>query len=194
MRSGITALGLALVCSATASAQQGAPRETATATLKGKRVAVEYGRPSLKDRKVEALLAQLPKDRIWRAGSEQVTTLTTETALSIGDKKVPAGKYSVYVHVPADGSFSLILNSNLGVPLGQIWKQAPDQIKNEPWPYLDGYEKIGDKEVARVPMQKTTSDAAADLFTIAFEPAEAGATLKMSWGDVTWTAPVTAAE
>ena len=34
-----------------------------------------------------------------------------------------------------------MLNSDLGVPLGQIWDKAPDNMKNEPWPHLDDYTK-----------------------------------------------------
>ena len=43
-------------------------------------------------------MKQLPADRIWRAGENQVTTFTTEADVTIGGKTVPAGKYSVYVH------------------------------------------------------------------------------------------------
>ena len=39
----------------------------------------------------------------------------------VGGKMVPAGKYSVYVHAGETGAWSLILNQDLGVPLGQIW-------------------------------------------------------------------------
>ena len=52
-------------------------------------MAIEYGRPASAGRTVEALTAQLPADRIWRAGENQVTTLTTDTDVMIGDKRVP---------------------------------------------------------------------------------------------------------
>ena len=42
-------------------------------------------------------MAQLPADRVWRAGVDQVTTLTTEADLMVGGKRVPAGKYTLYV-------------------------------------------------------------------------------------------------
>src|SRR5688500_3336888 len=71
------------------------PRGSATATLNGKKVTIDYGRPALKGRQAAELLKQLPPDRIWRAGENDVTMLTTETDLMIGSTRVPAGKYSV---------------------------------------------------------------------------------------------------
>ena len=43
-----------------------------------------------------------------------------------------AGKYSLYVHVPESGKWALVLNSDLGQPLGEIWKEAPENLKNVP--------------------------------------------------------------
>src|SRR5687768_15025359 len=110
---------------AVARRQERAPRETVTALLNGKKVAVEYGRPALAGRKMSDLLGQLPADRIWRAGVDQATTLTTETDLMIGGKRVPAGKYTVYVHAPATGDYSLVLNSDPGIALKKIFPAAP---------------------------------------------------------------------
>ena len=73
---------------------QMAPRETVTVELKGQEIAIEYGRPSLNGRTFEALAASLPPDRMWRAGSEQVTTLTSAADFVIGGERVLAGKYS----------------------------------------------------------------------------------------------------
>src|SRR5262245_31252272 len=109
-------VGAALLSSA-----QDAPRDTAKTTIAGSPVAVEYGRPSLKGRTIDQLLTQLEADRIWRAGVDQVTTLTTGTDLLIGGKKVAKGKYSLYLHCPADGNWSLVVNSDLGIPLVKLW-------------------------------------------------------------------------
>ena len=64
--------------------QQMAPRETVTASIGGGEVSVEYGRPSLKGREFTELMSKLPPDRMWRAGSEQVTTFSTSVPLSMG--------------------------------------------------------------------------------------------------------------
>src|SRR2546422_806740 len=67
-------------------AQAETPRGTASATVGGKKVTIDYGRPALKGRSIDELLKQLPEDRMWRAGENQVTTLTTEGDITIGGK------------------------------------------------------------------------------------------------------------
>jgi len=187
---------VALVATASLALAQGsAPRGSAAATVNGKKVVIDYGRPSLKGRAFADLTKDLPSDRVWRAGMNQVTTLSSETDLMVGGKRVPAGKYSVYVHVPASGDWSLVLNSNLGVPLGQIWDQAPANVKNEPWPYLEDYTgKIGSKEVVRAQMRKAASKAAEEMLTYTFSPAKDGATLTIAWGGEAWSADLQAAK
>ena len=44
------------------------PRGAALTALGDKAITVDYGRPALKGRAIDALLKQLPPDRIWRAG------------------------------------------------------------------------------------------------------------------------------
>jgi hypothetical protein len=158
----------------------------------GKKVAVDYGRPALKGRTIDALLKQLPPEKIWRAGDSEVTTFSTEGDVSVGGQTVKAGKYSVYVHAPESGQWALVLNSDLGQPLVDIWKEAPENLKNAPYPYLGNYEeKIKAKEVARVPLQKAPAAAPAENFTISFAPKGAGSTMTLAWGEHTWATEVT---
>jgi hypothetical protein len=182
-------LGLALSANA-----QGA-RGAAVTSIDGKKIAVDYGRPALKGRSLEELMKQLPADRIWRAGENQVTTLSTEGDISVGGQRVPAGKYSVYVHAGEDGQWSLVLNRDLGIALGKIWAQAPDNMKKEPWPRLDGYDKnVRDQELARVKMEKAPSAEAADLFTISFAPKGENASMTLAWGNEAWSVDVAPAK
>ncbi len=160
------------------------PRGKAAAAVSGKMATVDYGRPVLKGRSLDDLFKELPPDRVWRAGQNQVTTLTTEGDILVGTQKVPAGKYSVYVHVPQTGDWSLILNKDPGVELIKIWPKAPPAMAQELWPYYENYtEKIRDQEVARVEMKSEKPPAPVDMFTIQLQPAGNGATLKMSWSD-----------
>jgi len=183
----MTAAGLALA----QAPQQRVPRETVSASVGAAKVEIQYGRPALKGRALADLMKQLPEDRIWRAGENQVTVLKTDADLLIGGKKVPAGTYSVYVHVPESGTWSLVLNSDSGIEVGKLLaKMMPDRPPLPPerasllWPRLDGYAKnIADKEVARAPMQAAAAAAPADAFTIALAEGKDGATLMMSWAD-----------
>jgi hypothetical protein len=163
-------------------------RGSASATVGGQEVSIDYGRPELKGRSVKELTSQLPEDRMWRAGMDQVTILETGAALMIGGKKVPAGKYSVYVHAPEKGDWELVLNSVLGQPLEKIWAEAPENVAKEPWPHFKYSEEIADKEVARMKLKKGQVNPPVDLFTIDLKPAGDGAKMMMSWGNASWTA------
>jgi hypothetical protein len=177
-----------LLVSSAVLAQAPAPRGTATASLKGKQITIEYGRPALKGRNVKDLTAQLPPDRMWRAGSDRVTTLATEGDILIGGKKVPAGKYTLYVHIPESGDWSLAVNTDPGIELIKLWPAAPPEAAKLIFPRLDGYQKnIADKEIARVPMKSGAIATPVELFTITLDP---GGVLTMLWGDRSWSIDV----
>lgn len=185
-----TMLVAAVLCAAPLVAQDRAPRETVTAEIDGKTVAIEYGRPALKGRAMGELLSQLPEDRVWRAGVDQATTLTTPVDLMIGETRVPAGKYTVYMHVPADGAYAVILNSDPGVPLKTVFAAAPAELADALWPRSD-YGDIAAKEVARIPLTSIKAAAPMERFNIAFDPARDGVSaLTFTWGDQAWTTGV----
>jgi len=177
---------IALFFSLVTFAQAPAERGKASTTVGDKEVTIDYGRPALKGRSFEEMAKKLPADRMWRAGSGPVTVLTTEGPIAIGGKKVPAGKYSLYVHCPEQGDYSLVVNKDLGQPLVKLFPQAPPATANDPYPHFAYTKEIGDQEVARATMKKITGPAT-DVFTITFKPAKAGATLLMSWGENNWS-------
>jgi hypothetical protein len=188
MRMTTGVLALAALAVAGPALAQGNPRGTATASVGGAKITVDYGRPALKGRELDALLKQLPPDRMWRAGENQVSTFSTDHDVLVGGKRVPAGKYSLYVHAGENGAWDFVLNRDLGVPLVKIWPQAPDNLKNEPWPHLDDYAKAAaGSEVLRVPMRQARASQPADLFTMTFRPQGNGQELTLAWGTQAWS-------
>ena len=181
---------------------QRVPRETVSANVGGKKVDVTYGRPSLKGRSFADLAKMLPEDKIWRAGENEATTLKTEGALMVGTKRVPAGTYTVYVHVPESGDWSFVLNSDPGIEVGKLLqilrpgsKPLPPERASLLWPRLDGYTKnVADKEVARTAMKAAAVAAPVDPFTILLVEGKAGATLTMSWTDKSYSIDLTPAK
>ena len=177
------ACSVILLLTCTIALAQNAPPPRGKAAI-DKLAAIDYGRPSLKGRSVDDMFKKLPADRVWRAGQNQVTILTADQNLLIGKTKIPSGKYSVYVHVGESGEWALILNSDLGVDLVNIFPKVPPQMAHEKWPYYTNYtEKIAGQEVARVPMKSEKLSVSVDLFTIELVPDKNGGVLKMSWGD-----------
>jgi len=176
---------VSLAVAAAALAQN--PRGVASTEIGGHKIAIDYGQPQLKGRDLAELMKKLPPDGIWRAGENQVTILSAAGDFMVEGTKVPAGKYSVYVHAGEPDTWSFILNKDLGVPLGKMWDQAPDNLKDEPWPHLGDYtEAIKDQEVVRAAMTKVEQDAAVDAFTMKFSPSGDGADLTLAWGGQAW--------
>jgi hypothetical protein len=188
----LSVLALSLLLASVASAQP-APRGKAEATVGGKAVTIDYGQAKLGTRTLDEMMKMLPADGVWRAGLNQVTTITTAGPITIGDKVVPAGKYSLYVPVGKDGSYSLAVNKHLGVALKTIFAAAPPAMANEPWPIMQDYDKnIGKDEVARVTLTSGKSAAPVDPFSISLTPKGTGATLTLSWGDKTFSTEIAA--
>jgi len=182
---GLLLLLLVVAVSVPALAQP-APRDKVSIRLGGGTVTVEYGRPALKGRSFDALMKDLPEDRMWRAGSDQITTLTTDVPLKLGSQTVPPGKYSVYVSCPVEGPYSLVLNKSLGQPLKNLWAAAPPEVANAPWPHFNYKKEIADQEVARAAMQKGSATAT-DLLTYTLKPGQTGAVLTLAWGEQSWS-------
>jgi hypothetical protein len=112
IRYGIVLLaGLAV---ATVVAGQGrilSPPMTATATIDGKKIRVDYGAPSMRGRRVMGGL--VPYGEVWCAGANDATTLTTEADLDIAGLRVPKGSYTLWT-IPGKTAWTLIVNKQTG--------------------------------------------------------------------------------
>lgn len=115
-------------------AQDRQPRGKAETMVGSSKVVIDYGRPALKGRSLDELMKDLPEDRIWRAGENQITTMETSGDIAIGGTAIPAGKYSLYIYAPASGNWALCVNKDPGIELGKIFAQAPPAMQNELWP------------------------------------------------------------
>jgi hypothetical protein len=69
--------------------------EKATGTINGAKIEINYGSPSVRERKIWGEL--VPFDQVWRAGANDATTFETDKDLTIEGLKLPAGKYSFFV-------------------------------------------------------------------------------------------------
>jgi len=131
---------------------------------------------------------------VWRAGVDQATTLTTESDILVGGKRVPAGKYTLYLHAPMTGAYELLVNKDLGVPLKTIFAAAPPDKANLLWPHIDDYPSIQASEVARIPLKAVAAAAPMDKFLIGLTPAVNGVSgITLTWGDQSWTTDIKAA-
>jgi hypothetical protein len=82
------------------------------ASLSGpSRIAISYGQPHARGRKVEGGL--IPVDTVWRFGANMATTLHTDLDITLGDLKLPRGDYSLFI-LYGRPCYSLIVNRGTG--------------------------------------------------------------------------------
>jgi hypothetical protein len=87
------------------------PRDSVEIRMDGKRLAIEYGKPSMRGRKIMGSV--VPYNRIWRTGSGKATTLTSTADFQLGDVEIPRGSYSLYTY-PTPTQWKLIINKQTG--------------------------------------------------------------------------------
>jgi hypothetical protein len=71
------------------------------------RIAIAYGQPHARGRRIEGGL--IPLDTVWRFGANAATTLHSDVDFTLGDLAVPRGDYSLFVLYTNSG-WSLVVN------------------------------------------------------------------------------------
>ena len=137
---------------------QAANRGTATATINGKTVSIDYGRPGWggKDR-----LNELPVGMVWRLGMNKPTVLETSGDLVVAGKELKAGKYSLWAKRTGQDSWILAFHPEIpgwGVP-----------VKKE------GF-------VAELPLTPGKATDTAEQLTISLADSSGKGAVKIHWG------------
>ncbi len=122
------------------------PPATATVTLAGKEIVINYNSPRLRGRHLGGPEI-VPYGEVWRTGANPATTLITPVDLMIGNLKVPAGTYTLFT-LPTAEEWTLIVSTKTGE-----------------WgiPYPAG------SDLGRTPMMKKTLPAPQEAMSISFE-------------------------
>lgn len=147
------------------------------ASLSGpSRIAISYGQPHARGRTVEGGL--VPRDTVWRFGSNLNTTLHTDLDLTLGTLKLPRGDYSLFMLYTGAG-WQLIVNRATG-----RW----------------GTDRDAAQDIGRVAMTSRALAEPEESLTIYLVPnsprprsgyADLGGVLRIKWGRTELTAPWT---
>jgi hypothetical protein len=87
------------------------PPVVVTGKIKGATITIDYSSPSVKGRKIFGGL--VPYDKVWRAGANEATLITTDKDIEVEGKKLPAGKYSLFT-TPGEKEWTVFFNSETG--------------------------------------------------------------------------------
>ena len=126
-------IGLLLIFFATTNFAVGqkakvSPKENVTGRINTATISIDYGSPSVKGRKIWGAL--VPFDKIWRAGANEATTFLTDKDIIVEGKKLPAGKYSLFI-IPNEKKCIIILTGAIHRVLSCISKRDTRRI-NQP--------------------------------------------------------------
>lgn len=161
-------------------AQQKAPPKsppaTASATIDGKNISIDYSSPRVRGREgkiytKDGLIAtsggsQYP---IWRGGANAATTLKTDADLTIGDLNVPAGTYTLFIDISDPAHWVLIVSKKTGE-----WGLAYDKTQ----------------DLGRTPMNTTTVHLLEDLTWTITDNGGGKGTLTLAWEDKSASVPI----
>lgn len=121
-------------------------------------IRVMYSRPQKKGREIFGGLE--PYGKVWRAGANENTEIRFYADAQIGDTRVPAGTYSLFV-IPEESQWTLILNKDLDAWGAYSYQEAADVLRHT-------------VAVERAPRE-------IEEFSIQFEQTPEGASMIIGW-------------
>ncbi len=92
---------------------QESPRKQASGEANGVSIAVDYGSPSVKGRKVWGKMESYGK--VWRAGANEATNIEFGGDVTINGESLPAGKYGFFIIPNKEEDWVVIFN--------KVWDQ-----------------------------------------------------------------------
>lgn len=146
------------------------PRDSVAARVGDADVAVVYGRPAMRGRRIMGQV--VPWGQVWRTGGDAATHFHTSRDLQVAGTRVPAGSYSLW-SVPGPDGWTLIINSQTGQ-----WGTEYDQAR----------------DFARIPVRtERAPDGPVEAVTMRFLESECGegATLAIDWENTRVVVPFT---
>ncbi len=140
------------------AAYQNGDRAIAAATINGKKVSINYGRPSLNGRD---MLGQAAAGTVWRLGKNEATEIETTLPISVAGKTLNAGKYTLWMKKTGDNDWVLCFHPQTGV-----------------W----GFPSLTSGYVAELPLKMSKAGDAKEQLVIAISDNKGKGQIQIQWG------------
>ncbi len=124
----IAVLAMLNIDAQTLTTPQPSPTQTIKQNFGLSSIELSYSRPGMKGRKIFGDL--VPFGKVWRTGANNATVITFADDVTIGGKKVPAGKYGL-VTIPEKRNWTIIITKQLDVTSPAAYKQSEDVVRVE---------------------------------------------------------------
>jgi hypothetical protein len=148
------------------------PPDSVRAQVAGADIAIYYGRPSMRGRKIFG--GVVPWDQVWRTGANFATRFSTSADLEIAGKTVPKGTYTLWT-LPSRAGWKLIVSRQTLAPCDGEACIVPSR------PRLWGTDYSADSDLVRVDVQSEQLPQPVEQFTIAVVPRGKGGLIRMDW-------------
>lgn len=156
------------------------PPDSVRATVGGVAIAIDYGRPSMRGRRIFGAKGEpgqpiVQWNEVWRTGANWATRFTSSADLVVGGQTIPAGTYTLWT-VPAPTGWKLIFSRQIKAPCATAAECADPKRRN-----LWGTEYSADSDFVRVDMQAAPLAAPLERFVITLEPQGDAGVLAFAW-------------
>jgi hypothetical protein len=102
------------------------PKKTAMEIVDGNHIHIDYSSPSVRGRQIFGGLVAYGE--VWATGAHKATWIQFDKPVTIGDQKIPAGKYGLFT-IPGKQEWTVILNSVWDMHLADDYDSSKDVIR-----------------------------------------------------------------
>ena len=148
------------------------PPDSVRAEIDGIRVAIDYGRPAMRGRRIFG--GVVPWNQVWRTGANFATRFSTSADLIIGGKAIPKGTYTLWT-LPSPSGWKLIVNREILAPCEGDACDLPTRAR------LWGTDYAADSDLVRVDVKTEPLPRPVEQFTIAVIPQGKSGLVQMDW-------------
>jgi hypothetical protein len=128
------------------------------ATVKGKKITIDYGRPALQGRD---MIGMARPGQVWRLGMDEATEIQSAGTLVVGGKELKPGKYSLWAKKTGATDWILAFHPKTG-----LWGDPPME---------NGY-------LAEMPLKLDKAPASTEQLTINVADKAGDAAITIKWG------------